>query len=81
MLEQAVNSIVAEDVSEDAFWYAPGLRRLGEMYETKGDRAKAREYYLRFVDLWRNADPVFQPQVTEAKRRLAALGGDRPRQP
>ena len=46
------------------------------MYEAKGDKAKARDYYQRFVDLWRAADPVFQPQVAEAKARLAALGGD-----
>ena len=80
VLERAVTTIAAKDASDDALYYGPGLRRLGELCEAKGDREKAREYYQRFVDLWRNADPVFQPQVTEAKRRLAALGGDRPRQ-
>ena len=79
--ERAVTSIATRDQSDDALYYGPSLRRLGELYEAKGDRAKAREYYQRFVDLWREADPVFQPQVTEARRRLAALGADAPRQP
>ncbi len=52
-------------------WY-----RLGEIYESKGDKAKAADFYSRYIALRRNADPELQPQVTEAKRRLAALGGD-----
>ena len=46
------------------------------MYESKGDRAKAADFYQRFIALRRDADPELQPQVQEAKRRLAALGGD-----
>jgi len=48
-------------------------RRLGELYEAKGDTAKAVEQYRAFVDLWKNADPELQPRVAEAKRRLAQL--------
>jgi len=51
----------------------PALRRLGELYEAKGDRAKAAHYYQEFVNLWKNADPELQPQVAEIKRRLARL--------
>jgi eukaryotic-like serine/threonine-protein kinase len=76
VLERAVTLIAARDVTEDALSYGPALNRLGEMYEAKRDRAKAREYYQRFVDLWRAADPVFQPRVAEAKRRLTVLGAD-----
>ncbi len=49
------------------------LRRLGELYDAKGDRARAAEYYGKFVELWRNADPELQPQVAEIRQRLARL--------
>jgi tRNA A-37 threonylcarbamoyl transferase component Bud32/tetratricopeptide (TPR) repeat protein len=60
-------------------YYGPGLYRAAGLAESQGDRAKAREYYQRFIDAWRNAEPAFRPQVAEAKRRLAALGSDAPR--
>ena len=48
-------------------------RRLGELYEAKGDRQKAISYYQKFVDLWKNADPELQPQVVEIRQRIARL--------
>jgi tetratricopeptide (TPR) repeat protein len=51
-------------------------RRLGELYEQKGDRAKAIDWYQKFVDLWRDADPELQPVVAEVKQRLAQLSGE-----
>ncbi|MGH7658467.1 MAG: hypothetical protein ACREL6_09545, partial [Gemmatimonadales bacterium] len=54
---------------------APALRRLGEYYETR-DRQKALDYYGKFVELWRAADPELQPQVQEVKQRMARLTGD-----
>ncbi|HEX5004080.1 MAG TPA: protein kinase [Gemmatimonadales bacterium] len=56
---------------------APTYRRLGEMYETRGDRTKALKYYGDFVDLWREADAVLQPQVAEVKARMAGLAGEK----
>ena len=49
------------------------LQRLGELYEAKGDAAKAALYYQKFVDLWKNADPELQPRVSEVRQRLAHL--------
>ncbi len=49
-------------------------RRLGELYEAKGDRQRALDHYQAFVDLWRDADPELQPIVSEVRRRMAALG-------
>jgi tetratricopeptide (TPR) repeat protein len=60
----------------DAYDLAHVLRRVGEMYEAKGDRKRAIDSYERFVSLWRDADPVLQPQVTDVKRRLADLTGE-----
>jgi tetratricopeptide (TPR) repeat protein len=60
--------------------YTPAiLHRLGELHEAKGNRTKAIEYYARFVELWRNADPELQPRVAEVRRRMQTLrdrGGD-----
>jgi tetratricopeptide (TPR) repeat protein/tRNA A-37 threonylcarbamoyl transferase component Bud32 len=55
---------------------APSLRRLGEIYEAKGEKAKAIESYARFVDLWKDADPKLQPSVREVKERMAKLVGE-----
>jgi len=52
---------------------AGAYKRLGELYEAKGEKQKAASYYTKFVDLWKNADPELQPKVAEVKKRLAAL--------
>ena len=57
----------------DRFYLAPALYRLGELYESAGDTKHATEYYGRFVDLWKNADPELQPRVTEARKRIEQM--------
>jgi tetratricopeptide (TPR) repeat protein len=57
----------------DPVFLAGVRRRLGALYEAKGDTAKAVEYYRAFVEQWKNADPELQPRVAEVKRRLQAL--------
>jgi hypothetical protein len=52
---------------------APAYKRLGELYEGRGDRKRAAEYYGRFVDLWKDADTELQPGVREIRQRLARL--------
>jgi len=52
---------------------APSYKRLGELYEAKGDRKKAADYYNRFVELWKNADPELQAGVKEVRARLGRL--------
>jgi len=55
--------------------FLPGVqKRLGELYEAKGDTARAESHYTSFVELWKNADAALQPKVAEVKKRLAALG-------
>lgn len=51
-------------------------QRLGELYETKGDKAKALEYYGQFVDLWKDADPELQPRVAAIRKRIGQLAGE-----
>ncbi len=54
----------------------PALRRLGELYEGKGNKTKAVEYYTRFLALWRDADADLQPRVAKVKQRVADLVGE-----
>jgi tetratricopeptide (TPR) repeat protein len=55
------------------------LFRLGQLYQDAGDTTRAMDYYGRFVDLWKNADPELQPRVAEARRAMAELVPDRRR--
>lgn len=52
------------------------LQRTGELHDERGDRARALEYYARFVELWQDADPELQPRVESVRRRMAALMGE-----
>jgi hypothetical protein len=35
-------------------WLAQVYKRLGELHARRGDRSKARNYYVRFVELWKD---------------------------
>jgi tetratricopeptide (TPR) repeat protein/TolB-like protein len=66
----------ADRLWEDQFTLPRAYKRLGELYEQKGNRTKALQYYGMFVELWRNADPDLQPVVREVKQRMAQLAGE-----
>jgi tetratricopeptide (TPR) repeat protein len=57
----------------EAAWYPRSLRRAGQLHESKGNRAKALEYYGRFVDLWKDADPELLAQVRETRSWILRL--------
>ncbi len=48
-------------------------KRLGEIYDSRGDRANAIKYYGEFVEQWKDADPALQPAVTSVRKRIAEL--------
>jgi tetratricopeptide (TPR) repeat protein len=54
--------------------YARSFYMLGKIAEQQGDKAKARDYFRKFLDLWRDADPGL-PEVPDAKARLDRLKG------
>jgi tetratricopeptide (TPR) repeat protein len=57
----------------DAQYRSGVMKRLGELYEARGDRQKAIAYYQKFVALWKDADPELQPRVAEVRKRIARL--------
>jgi tetratricopeptide (TPR) repeat protein len=71
--EQLVTRPTLNRLYNGGLTLAPALKRLGELYEARGDRKRAREYYERFVTLWKDADPELQPGVKEVRGRLAKL--------
>ncbi len=52
---------------------APTMFRLAELYEARGDTAKAVKYYGEFAELWKSADAKLQLRVAEARSRIARL--------
>lgn len=57
----------------NALFLTGSYKRLGELLEAKGDAKGAIENYEQALRLWRNADAVFQPQVSEMRRRVDRL--------
>jgi tetratricopeptide (TPR) repeat protein len=60
----------------DPFYRALVYKRLGELYENKGDLTRAATNYRQFIALWQDADKELQPVVADARRRLAKLGAE-----
>ena len=71
--ERAVTTPGYPRAFEEDATLGPTYRRLGELYEERGQLDKARDYYGRFLDLWKDADPELQPLVRDVKQRLAGL--------
>jgi tetratricopeptide (TPR) repeat protein len=67
----ATSSMFGGNVYE-ARWYPQALSMLGDLYEARGDRAKAEEYYRRYVDLLKDADPPLAVHAAEVRAKLAA---------
>ena len=57
----------------DARELARTYKRLGELYEAKGDTKRAIQRYGDFVELWKDADAVLQPNVTAVRERITKL--------
>jgi tetratricopeptide (TPR) repeat protein len=64
-------------ISTGLFRYQPDIwvksfYWLGKIAQDRGKKARAREHYHRFLDLWKDADPLIS-EVEDAKLRLKAL--------
>ena len=78
LYDRAISAPSVSRIALDAYQLAPALKRSGELYEARGDRAKAAERYRRFVELWKDADPELQPGVREVRVRLGRLATETP---
>jgi DNA-binding SARP family transcriptional activator len=61
---------IAERAAYELVYLAPAEQRLGRFFDARGDQEKAAAHYRRFAELWRGADPGFQPLVEGVSRRL-----------
>ncbi|MEO7996583.1 MAG: protein kinase [Gemmatimonadaceae bacterium] len=57
-------------------WYSQALQKLGDIYAERGDRAKAAEYYEKYVALMKDAEAPVTTQVAQVRKKLEALSGD-----
>jgi eukaryotic-like serine/threonine-protein kinase len=71
--ERYIAAVATGKQGRDAPVLAGIHQRLGELYEARGNTAKAADHYRAFIELWKNADPELQPRVAEARRRLLKL--------
>ncbi|HEX9582044.1 MAG TPA: tetratricopeptide repeat protein, partial [Gemmatimonadales bacterium] len=76
-LEQFLATPEVFRLSWDIYMRPQAFRRLGELYEARGDREKAVRYYGNYAELWNDADPELQPLVTDVKQRIARLVRER----
>jgi eukaryotic-like serine/threonine-protein kinase len=63
----------AVTIVQRATWLPTIHRRLGELYDAKGNLDQALTHYTQFVELWKDADADLQPQVQKARDRIRAL--------
>ncbi|MEO7458065.1 MAG: protein kinase [Gemmatimonadaceae bacterium] len=78
-LERYLANTSVGRINVDSWFLAPAHKRLGELYEAKGDMKRAVEHYATFVDLWKRADPELQPKAAEVRTRIERLRRTLPR--
>ncbi len=72
-LERFLAVPLSERILPDSWSLATTRKRLGELYDAKGERTKAIEQYQAFVDQWADADPDLQPSVASVRNRIEEL--------
>lgn len=77
LLERAVQSpSLALGWMYELTWYSQALQKLGDIYAARGDRAKATEYYEKYVTLMKDAEAPVTTQLAQVKVKLLAQSGD-----
>src|SRR5256885_5204006 len=74
--ERAVTTTGYTRAFEEEATLGPTYRRLGELYEERGQLDKARDYYGRFLNLWKDPAPELPPIVRDVKQRLVKLSAE-----
>jgi len=78
-LERYLSTTATTRINPDTWMLGPAHKRLGELYEARGDMKKAERHYAAFVELWKHADPDLQPKVAEVRTRLERVRRTLPR--
>jgi tetratricopeptide (TPR) repeat protein len=47
--------------------------RLGKLYQKKGLKEKAIQSFNKFIKLWKDCDPIFQPLIKDARKRVREM--------
>jgi serine/threonine protein kinase len=55
--------------------YTRSFYQLGKLYQQQGNKEEAIKNYKKFIELWKDCDPIFQPMVKDAKTRLEQCRG------
>ena len=77
LLERALSTpSLAGGLEYETSWYAQALQQLGDIYELRGDRAKAASYFTKYVELLKDADPSMRAQVRVVQDKLARVTGE-----
>jgi eukaryotic-like serine/threonine-protein kinase len=63
--------------TSDALFRALAYERMAYLHEERGEIAQAVLYYQRFIELWKDADPEFQPRVAAARHALVRIAAER----
>jgi tetratricopeptide (TPR) repeat protein len=78
--ERYANALIPTNTIDDVLELPHTYRRLGELYEAKGDVSGAIAWYDRFTTLWASSDsPVPQAAVREVRAHVDELRKQRPK--
>jgi tetratricopeptide (TPR) repeat protein len=69
---EIVSSLTTGKMSDYSTAYAISFYMLGKIFEEMDYKGKAIEDYEKFLDFWKDADPIF-PEVEDAKTHLKEL--------
>jgi len=57
----------------DFLYNGPSHYRLAQIYQARGDKPAAMQHYGKFLETWRDCDPMLWPKLHEAEIELARL--------
>lgn len=75
VLERYVTQHNPRPLKWDGF-LGPAYERLAQLYDERGEPARASGYYAELVELWKDADAHLQPRVRSARQRLRRIAAD-----
>jgi len=66
---------IGDGAAYDFAYLGPAQLGQAEIHYERGNREQALEHYRRFVELWSDSDPEFEPMLSNARARIAELEG------